>query len=149
LRNGLEEIGDWLDLQGDISFEEGKPSLESIIVETVTRLPDDIYDRLVRFPEGQHLWFVGCGPGQLGQAVRRYYFRPRGVEQFEEDLIVLSNELCSMSTEQACGVVAHEIAHVVLGHTSKEHTEKGLGIDERSEGNADALVISWGFEALA
>jgi hypothetical protein len=43
---------------------------------------------------------------------------------FEEDLIVLSNELCSMPTERARGVVAHEIAHVLLGHTSEEHAKK-------------------------
>jgi hypothetical protein len=153
----FEEIGDWLDLEGDVTFtEDGKPSLpslESIIVETVARLPEDVYERLLH-GEGPYLWFVGCGPGQLGQAIRRHFFLPPGVESFEQDLILLSNELCSMPMEKACGTVAHEIAHVILGHTDKEHTEMGIGIDDnsyranrdRSEGGADALAISWGFD---
>jgi hypothetical protein len=152
----FEEIGDWLDLEGDVTFtEDGKPSLpslESIIVETVARLPDDVYERLLH-GEGPHLWFVGCGSGQLGQAIRRHPFRsrPRDVEQVAEDIILLSNELCSMPMGEACWTVAHEIAHVILGHTA----DHGAGIKpenkaehDRREGDADALVISWGFELL-
>jgi hypothetical protein len=144
----FEEIGDWLDLEGDITFtEDGKPSLpslESIIVETVARLPDDVYERLLH-GEGPKLWFVGCGPGQLGQAIRRHFSFP------PEDIILLSNELCSMPMGEACWTVAHEIAHVILGHTA----DHGAGIKtehkaehDRREGDADALVISWGFELL-
>jgi hypothetical protein len=48
----LQEINRWLDLQGDMGIEEEeeKPSLKWIIVETVARLPDDVYQQLVRFP---------------------------------------------------------------------------------------------------
>jgi len=141
----LQEINRWLDLQGDMGIEEEeeKPSLKWIIAETVARLPDDVYQQLVRFPKGPHLFFVGCGPGQRGQAIRKYFTVPPGfADRFAEDLIVLSNELCNMPIEEACGTVAHEIAHVLLGHMGLDPLE-GY---ERKEGDVDRLVTAWGFE---
>jgi len=145
MRGRLEEINEWLDLQGDMGIGEGeeKPSLRSIIVETVARLPVEVYDRLVRFPKGPHLLFVGCGPGQRGQAIRRSFQVPVGyADWYVEDLIVLSNEICNIPIEEACGTVAHEIAHLMLGHTGGDP----LAEYDRKEHDAASLTISWGFE---
>jgi hypothetical protein len=140
----FEEINRWLDLQGDMGIADGdeKPSLRSIIMETVARLPDDVYSALVRNRQAPHLLFAGCGPGQRAQAVRRNLLVPAGFrDRFIEDLIVLSNELCGLPLEEACGIVAHEIAHVILGHTGRDP----LADYERKENEAEALIISWGF----
>lgn len=139
-----QEINHWLDLQGDMGISNGeeKPSLRSMVVETVARLPDDAYADLVRDRTRPHLLFVGCGPGQRAQAVRRnLHVRPGYSDRFTEDLIVLSNELCSLPFEEACGTVAHEIAHVILGHTGTDP----LAEYNRKEGEAENLAISWGF----
>jgi len=140
-----EAINRWLDLQGDMGIADGEesPGLRSIIVETITRLPDEIYSNLVRKPKGSHLLFVGCGPGQRAQAIRRHLQVPtRYQDRFTEDLIILSNEICSLPNEEACGIVAHEIAHVILGHTGTDP----LTDYDRKESEVEELIISWGFE---
>src|SRR6266851_4358765 len=118
----LEEIHDDLELRGDSIHLDDKPSLESIIMETLARLPEDVYDHLMHNDDGRYVWFIGCGSGQHGQAIRRNIRRlPEGaecVDFVEEDIILLSNELCSMPSEAAYAAVAHEIAHVILGHTA-------------------------------
>jgi hypothetical protein len=87
--------------------------------------------------------FVGCGPGQRAQAIRRNLLVPTGYrDRIAEDLIVLSNELCSLPLEEACGIVAHEIAHVILGHPGTDP----LADYDRKESEAENLIISWGFE---
>jgi hypothetical protein len=140
----LEEIYDDADLCGDsIHLSDNRSRIESIIVETLARLPGDIYSHLMHNDDGRHVWFIGCGSGQYGEAMRRRIWRlPEGVDFVEVDIVLVSNEVCSMPSEAAYAVVAQEIAHVILGHTaenaSNEHKE--------SEAAADRLAASWGFE---
>ena len=55
-------------------------------------------------------------------------------------IIVLSSELCNASVDEQRFTIAHELAHVVLGH----HETGSSGGSER-EAEADALATIWGF----
>jgi hypothetical protein len=157
----LEEIAYDINVLGDGSRMEGKNNLETIIVQTLARLSVEVYDAL----NVSRILFVGPGPGQLGEALRLSLvgwanepgddddddepgksvvaglttIRPVRIER---NLIVLSNELCGRPIEDAMWTVAHELAHLYLGHV-----EPGKKLDMRAlEPDADRLAVSWGFE---
>lgn len=149
------EIGEHIELFGDEGVEEGVPSLRSIIVETLARLPALAYDDLMCHEGRPAPWFIGCGPGQFGQALRRYIPPlPHGFQEQPrwEEVILLSGELCRQPLAEAMFTVAHEIAHVVLGHTAQHALPAGLDHEETmklhlaKERAADKLAGIWGFD---
>jgi hypothetical protein len=111
----------------------GEHSLGHIIMHTLARLPEAVYDELMH---GEiSLIFVGCGPGQLGEAFRWYKPVPPGAKAVETNVILLSGELCRQPLEEAMFTVAHELAHHHLGGNGGVEVEKA----------ADDLAMSWGF----
>ncbi len=156
----LEEIAYDLSVLGDSSRMEGKNNLETIIIQTLARLSVEVYDAL----NVSRILFVGPGPGQLGEALRLSLVgvanKPSDDDdddepsksvvaglttirpvRIERNLIVLSNELCGQPIEDAMWTVAHELAHLYLGHV-----EPGKKLDVRAlEPDADRLAVSWGF----
>jgi hypothetical protein len=173
----LEEIAYDVNILGDGSQMDGKNNLETIIIQTLARLSVEVYDAL----NVSRILFVGPGPGQFGQALRLSLVglanepgddddEPKSVfagtttirsVRIERDLIVLSNELCGQPIEDAMFTVAHELAHLYLGHvehgrrntvalpgkvTPEEMYETVSRAAAPAEADADRLAVSWGFE---
>jgi Zn-dependent peptidase ImmA (M78 family) len=63
----------------------------------------------------------------------------------ERNLVVLSNELCGWPIEDAMWVVAHELAHLYLGHVEPRGSKRDARPEE-AEPDAVRLAASWGFE---
>lgn len=65
-------------------------------------------------------------------------------------IVYLSPELLSAPLEEIRGVIAHELAHVFLGH---DEVSMPLGqaeiVGNRDEDAADRLAESWGFKLPA
>ncbi len=59
-------------------------------------------------------------------------------------VVLLSPELERHPQSYVNGVVAHEIAHVYLGHVTRRRYFGGV-LAERAEPQADALAKAWGF----
>lgn len=70
-----------------------------------------------------------------------YEHSPWGADVQKEGIIFFDPSLLDLPTDIAIGTVAHEFAHLFLGHTGKG------GIQEDYE--ADELACRWGFSAEA
>jgi hypothetical protein len=142
---------------------EGKNNLETIIIHTLARLPVEVYDAL----NVSQILFVGPGPGQFGQALRLslvgWADEPKSDEpidksvfastipkiRIERNLIVLSNELWDQPIEDAMWTVAHELAHLYLGHVERGGTPRvwpAVGLcscgNECAEASTPAIVMN-------
>ena len=85
----LEEINRWLHLQGDMGIEEEeeKPGPSGSSWRQWLAFPMTFISNSFGSPKRPRLFFVGCGPGQLGQATRKYFTVPPGfADRFAEDL---------------------------------------------------------------
>jgi hypothetical protein len=150
----LDLIADDVVLYGDAIFEGDNCAftLETLITETLLRLPDDVYEELMHGYGRPPVEFFGCGPSQLGQTIRwRHMVPPRLADEgdfIERVAILLSGEPCRLPLKDAMFTVPHELAHTFLKHDTI-HSVPG-GTDWRAawgatESAADELAHSWGF----
>lgn len=116
------------------------------IAEVLCSIPTDDYERL-RALAGMFTWFIphpetyGCGLPFYAQ----WPEEPLGgdVERAPYALVLyLSPLLERASCSIAVAVVAHELAHLVLGHPLEVDPRLEEGLEEQ----AWALVRKWGFE---
>ncbi len=56
-------------------------------------------------------------------------------------LVALESKLCERPPHEITYIIAHEFAHVFLGHATNE-----MRLDEQCEIEADEQVVKWGFE---
>jgi hypothetical protein len=66
---------------------------------------------------------------------------------YEDDrvLLYLSPELANGSVDQIRHTIAHELAHVVLGHSEEPPSPEAKIVGEICERDADQLAAQWGF----
>lgn len=132
----VREIMEDLSVWGDAAVMVGLPSLKEIIARTLARLPETIRGR------ARSIVFMGLAYEQLGEAFEMYFPLAPGEDAATAKVVLLSERLCKKSAAKAESCVAHEIAHVVLGHTDVKGTKsKGANIERE----ADDLAEEWGF----
>jgi hypothetical protein len=141
----LDEIHyDVDEVHGEAEYE-GTNSLESIVVQTLSRLPVEVYERLMHGERPIH--FFGLGAKQYGVSFRWHVPIPPSDKpsEMQMEIIVLSGQLCTMPLEDAMFTIAHELAHVYLGHTGihalpdRDKSPQAQG----SEDLADGLAARW------
>jgi hypothetical protein len=111
------------------------------------RLRHSFHVVLNQIPEEDFDTFMGCdpalicNPGVNGEVGRIWIPVVPGQDHAERVFIYFSENLGCQTDEFLVSLVAHETAHVVLGHF--DHSHYGGYDDEKS---ADALVMKWGFK---
>ncbi len=118
------------------------------IYAVLSVLPDDSYSKLVEMVDGFH-WFIPRYEllGQVFPFVADYQPPSEGSMKYADvaRVLYLSPSLEKTSFRITMAVIAHELAHLVLGHkvyTSGEEYPK-------QESEAWELVDKWGFEKEA
>lgn len=113
------------------------PGIREALEEALSRLPDSVYNNLVH----------GDRPLYVAESSRI-----AGVVSLDCEggsrvtLLTLNEGLKERPLGEIVGIIAHELAHLALGHrfVSWEGKRK-LGLREEYE--ADALACQWGFHA--
>ena len=123
------EVNAWFESR--CLYAEWTPSFAEAVAEVLTRIPESALDGLI--DKGTYLVF----PAVNVSFVDRITYRP-GEESLS--LVVLSSGLAKASRSEAIGIVAHELAHAFLGHSSG-----GADAANPEELAADDLARSWGF----
>jgi len=110
------------------------PGIREALEEALSRLPDSVYDDLVH----------GDRPLYIAQSSRIGGVVTLG-SRSGITLLTLNQELGRRSTEEIVGVIAHELAHLALGHRFVSWEGK-RELRLREEYEADALACQWGFQ---
>jgi len=120
-------------------------SLELSSLELVARflacLPEHVYQWLIGNWSDEALYF--SGPPNTGASS----WLCEGRERITH--LVLGAELLTMPERAAVAAIAHEIAHLWLGHhrkTDSQQFEQGWEEADAEDRAADALAKSWGFD---
>jgi hypothetical protein len=139
----LDEIHYDVDEVRDEIEYEGTNSLKSIVVQALSRLPAEVYERVMRGERPIH--FFGLGAHQWGVSFRWHVPIPPSDKpsEMQMEIIVLSGQLCTMPPEDAMFIVAHELAHVYLGHTGIHALPPGDKSPQETEERADDLAARW------
>ena len=131
------DLGDY-GLRGFVEIENRLQA----IVEVLRSIPKEDYAELLRkYENNEFQWFIPPYE-QLGGV---HAFGAKVFEEEEEyekiyaNVLYLSPRLEELDPDIAIAVVAHELAHIALGH--REST------DEAQEGQAWKKVQEWGFNA--
>jgi hypothetical protein len=135
------------ELRSDVEARAGV-RIETADLELDEQLRGRLYDVLVKLPEDiremalEHCFFTAIGPDVGG-----FYILPRSLEtkRHEEKqspcrLLVVLN--AAWRAEEFQGQVAHEIAHVSLGHEAFPILPQQR---REQEATAAALAREWGF----
>lgn len=85
--------------------------------------------------------FVICQSKIRGKVFRRLIAVPPGAKEMQVNFIYLSPTVNRLSEKNLAKTVAHEIAHLVLGHQNIKDRPRS-----EIEAEADALSVRWGFE---
>ena len=120
------------DIMGMLRYYGNGPDIRRVIAETISRLPEEI----ARFSLGRCL-FICLGRGMAGTTLTA-----RIIENRKRDHIIVLSEiqLRLLDLETALSVIAHEIAHAWLNHSSRW---RRLG---HSEALACLQTGEWGFK---
>lgn len=113
------------------------PRIREALEEALSRVPDSVYNNLVH---GDRPLYV-AESSRIAGVVTLDCEGDSGVI-----LLTLNEGLKGRSLGDIVGIIAHELAHLALGHRfiSWEGKRK-LGLREEYE--ADALACQWGFDA--
>jgi hypothetical protein len=129
----------WYDMGGGPRFGGVDTGLLVLLAKCMARLPETVYDWLMDEWDGEALYFHGSLT-----SVATY-----PTEGYERITVVfLDRKLQGVPEEAALGVIAHEIAHLRLGH----HRFPGWPVPPpaeeflANEDAADQLAESWGFD---
>lgn len=124
--NRVGSVFDRMNFPGDILTR---------VAEVCARLPEDVYEWLIDNSGEERRHFLYTERGQA----ESFLIEP-GV--LKTSVILLGSKVLEMPLEAALGVIAHEIAHVRLGHVRWDHKPD-------DEEQADELAASWGFDVAA
>jgi len=128
----------WTDAIGN-SFDYGNERRVHLAFRHVLlALPDKDFEH---FMEQRPLLL--CLPQLLGKTFRRLFPIPPGAEPIKVNFIYLSPNIDRWSEKNLVNTIAHEIAHLVLGHQDirdAKHKPRS-----ETEAEADALSKKWGF----
>jgi hypothetical protein len=129
---------------GNVHYHGGSRETERAIVRAIARLPGDVRDFAL-----DRCQYISCDPTLRG------YFLPASITEHDPDgwLVILNLE--GLEWEDAESVVAHEIAHLLLGHKPFGHLppgpERGTvapGSEPDEERQVRELVMRWGFGGI-
>ena len=120
----IERMHDIESILGGYHFSD--PRFDSYLTDVLKRLPQDAFD----FFSAKNLMFIQP-PGNS--------FFEFDADLLEHTLLIFTSDLCDESQAVILYTIAHEFAHVYLGH-------KQLTDDPYVELEADKQVIAWGFE---
>lgn len=109
------------------------PRIREALKEALSRLPDSVYNNLVH---GERPLYV-AESSRIGGVVTLGF--PSGLT-----LLTLNEALEERPLEEIVGIIAHELAHLALGHRFVLWEGKGK-LRLREEYEADALACRWGF----
>ncbi len=126
---------------GDASSEsfdegEGEKRVYSTFQQVLLTLPEEDFEL---FLEQRPL--VLCQSKIRGKVFRRLIAVPPGAKEMQVNFIWLSPTVSRLSENNLANTVAHEIAHLVLGHQNIKDRPRS-----EIEAEADALSVRWGFE---
>lgn len=76
---------------------------------------------------------------EIVQILSNTVFRYRFYNREEKTFVCFTSDLCSVPDHHAKYIIAHELAHVKLGHSTRSVTQ-------HDEDDADQLAFKWGFE---
>ncbi len=109
------------------------PRIREALEEALSRLPDSVYNNLVH--GDRPLYIVQSS--RIGGVVTLGF--PSGLT-----LLTLNEALKERSLGEIVGIIAHELAHLALGHRFVSWEGKRQ-LRLREEYEADALACQWGF----
>ena len=112
------------------------PRIREALEEALSRVPDSIYDDLVH---GDRPLYV-AESSRITGVVALDCEGGSGVT-----LLTLARELDDRAQGELVGIIAHELAHLALGHRFISWEEKRKS-RLREEYEADALACQWGFQ---
>jgi hypothetical protein len=134
-----EWVDDWFEegWPGANSFAEGEEvRLHQALRAVITAMPEEDFDR---FNAANPT--IVCKPHVNGAVFSYAVFAPAGMPHGRVNVLYLSGSLFRMGDRQLTDVVAHECAHIVLGHHAIILTDN----PRACEVEADGLSASWGF----
>lgn len=102
----------------------GKPIIKRLIIKTLQVFPNEIADYI-----SKHAWFISSF--EDGWA---FVLGAKDIKK-DQSVIFLSDELLNESKEQIVYTIAHEIAHVMLGHSNSigiVQTKMEIDIQEKA-----------------
>lgn len=100
-------------------------------------IPDEDYEAFMAAQPA-----VFCNPGVEGEVGEFWSPVMPGEHHGKLRWIYLSPSLGRRSDGQILSTVAHETAHIVLGHYEATKTPRGF----QAESDTEALVVRWGFK---
>jgi len=112
------------------------------IEEVLCSIPEDDYRKL---QDAAHTfrWFIPC-PGEAGAVIALAPFTEKETKQDHAVMVVyLSPPLEHKARGNVVAIVAHELAHIVLGHYLLP------GREQEQEEAVFQLICRWGFESEA
>ncbi len=126
---------------GDASSEsfdygEGEKRVYSTFQQVLLTLPEEDFEL---FLEQRPLLL--CFPKIRGKVFRRLIAVPPGAKKLQVSFIYLFPNVNRLSEKNLVITIAHEIAHLVLGHQNIKDRP-----NSETEAEADALSVRWGFE---
>jgi hypothetical protein len=150
--DSIQGILDRLDTFGDATVSDERDKI--VIANTLKKLPKDVRDKIL----SEVLFIMMRAVGTTRQLVFSYWISKEDIEKkkigesgsiggcIEKPIIML--DFCKMrrpakfegtSSEYRQSVIAHEIAHFILGHID---TSSDLGIERQADDQAER----WGFK---
>ncbi|MBM3187534.1 MAG: hypothetical protein FJZ90_02305 [Chloroflexi bacterium] len=119
-----------------------KSARHEAIEEVLCRIPEDDYRKL---KDAVHTfrWFIPC-PGEAGAVIALAPLTEEETEQDRDVMVVYLSPLFEdKASDHVVAVVAHELAHIVLGHYLIPEYE------QEQEEAVFQLICRWGFESEA
>ena len=108
---------------------------EGLIVRVLHKLPEEVRDFIL---DGPVSFILAMARGTVH---RMTFFLPSGKDRIERDFIVLRFDRSDSDDSTMMTTIAHEIAHVYLGHTDESKCHGGAKVEQAT----DDLIESWGF----
>jgi len=129
----LEEMLYNLNIVGDIIEEDSRYKL--IIAKTIMKLPKDVKEKAL------NCIYIITTKDVLGYT-HEFTFQQTANETIKKRVVVLNfSEMNSEPEDYIMSVVAHEIAHIILG-------DIGGSSDVQAEEKADKLIEKWSFKKV-
>ena len=121
---------------GSFDYGGGEQRVYSAFQSELLALPEEDFELFL-----EQRPFLLCLPKIRGKVFRKLIAVPLGAKEMQVNFIYLPPNVKRLSEKNLVNTIAHEIAHLILGH-------QNIGGKPRSEteAGADALSVRWGFE---
>jgi hypothetical protein len=131
------DIENWWGAGGNLLTGAHHNRLFAAFRHVLMLLPDDDFDRFMELRP-----IILCFP-EAGRAFQFLHPVPPEQRQVRAIYVHISPECVSWETEELLNTIAHETAHLILGHPEMRPPQ----LRHETEAEADALSMKWGFKA--